>query len=108
MKRFLIIFALILLVQVPGWYLILGRDSGAIDDFGNEKWIMIYDWGATLFSFPLYFFLQDRIESFGLAFVIYLLDLFIISLTIHYMVHGLVFLRKRLARSKSTTIKFGS
>lgn len=52
MKQFFIILTIIILIQLPGWYLILGRDTGGIDDLGNEGWIALYDIGATIFSFP--------------------------------------------------------
>lgn len=48
MKQFFIILFIILVIQIPGWILILGRGSGQINDFGNEGIIMIYDWGISL------------------------------------------------------------
>ena len=71
MKQYLIILSIILTIQIPGWYFIRGRESGGIDDFGNEGWIMIYDWGATFFSFPFYYFLKDTIDNYGIALIIF-------------------------------------
>lgn len=48
MKQFFIILFIILVIQIPGWILILGRGSGQINDFGNEGIIMIYDWDISL------------------------------------------------------------
>ena len=89
MKQFLIILLIIFLIQLPNWYFILGRDSGGIDDFGNENWIIVSDWASTVFSFPIYFFLRDKINSYGLAFMIYIVDLILISVTIHLVILGI-------------------
>lgn len=89
MKQFLIILFIVFLIQLPNLYFILGRDSGGIDDFGNEHWIIVSDWASTVFSFPIYFFFSDKINSYGLAFMIYIIDLILISVTIHLIIAGL-------------------
>ena len=96
MKQFVIILLIILVVQIPGWILILGREGGQINDFGNEGIIMIYDWAATFFSFPIYYFISGRLNNPGLALVVYWLDLFLISLIIHLLISGIkIYLRQR-------------
>jgi hypothetical protein len=89
MKQFLIIFLIVIIIQIPGWILALGRDSGQIADFGNERLIMVYDWGATFFSLPFYYLFRDSIKTDGLAFAIYCVDLVIISILIHLMITGI-------------------
>jgi hypothetical protein len=89
MRQFLIILTLIFLIQLPNWYFILGRDGGAINDFGNENWIVVSDWMSTVFSFPIYFFVRDSIDNYFLAFVIYIVDLILIALAIHLIIEGI-------------------
>ena len=94
MKNFLIIFSIVLIVQIPGWILILARDSGQINDLGNEAWIKTYEVIATIFSFPLYYFIKDFIDSYLLAYFIYLTDLVIISLFISFAINLSIQLKK--------------
>jgi len=93
MRQFLIILIVIFLIQLPNVYFILGRDNGGIDDFGNENWIIVSDLVSTIFSFPIYFFVRDKIDSYGLAFFIYMVDLVLISMIIHLTVNGVKKLR---------------
>jgi hypothetical protein len=102
MKQFVIILVIVFLIQLPGWYLILGRESGGIDDFGNEGWIAIYDVGATIFSFPIYYFIGHKIDGYGLKFLIYIVDLVLLSLVFHLIIYGIKELkRKRISGSPS-------
>jgi len=95
MKQFLKILSVIFLIQLPNWYFILGRESGGIDDFGNESWIIVSDCFSTIFSFPIYFFISDKIDNNGLAFVIYLVDLVLVSLILHLILMGISRLKQR-------------
>jgi hypothetical protein len=88
MKQFLIIILVIFLIQLPNWYFILGRETGRIYDFGNENWIVVSDAMSTVFSFPIYFFISDRVDNLVLAFMIYLLDLGLMSVVIHFVLNG--------------------
>jgi large-conductance mechanosensitive channel len=70
------------------------RDVGAINDFGNENWIILSDWMLTIFSFPIYFFVSDKVDSYGIAFLIYIIDLIIISTIIYLTINGISRLRQ--------------
>lgn len=89
MKQFFIILLIIFLIQIPNWFLLLGRDSGQINDFGNENWIDISDLMNLIFSFPIYFFIKDYIENYQFAFIIYLIDLVLISVIIHLVINSI-------------------
>lgn len=86
MKQFFVIVCIVLLIQLPNWYFILGRESGGIDDFGNENWIAVSDTMSLVFSFPIYFFMKNQIKSNGLALIIYLIDLLLIAVIVHFMI----------------------
>lgn len=90
----MIIFSILFLIQLPNGYFVLMRDVGAINDFGNENWIILSDWMLTIFSFPIYFFVIDKVESYGLAFLIYIIDLILISAIIHLIINGISRLRQ--------------
>ena len=92
MKQFFIILSIVFLIQLPNWFFLLGQDSGQINDFGNENWIIISDLMNLIFSFPIYFFVKDYVSSNLLAFLIYLVDLMLISLLVHLVIN---LIRKR-------------
>ena len=98
MRQFFIILLVILLIQLPNLYFILGRDSGGIDDFGNENSIIVSDLVSIIFSFPIYFFVHDKIDNYALGFMIYIVDLILISVIIHLTMNELRKLMRRYTR----------